>query len=178
MKKADNSKKIIVGVLVGVLVLLVAFVIASNFESREIPPLPSPTDNVVNGNEAPTDNVEDDGTLLYIGNAEMYEILNDRSGEGFFVYIGRPTCPNCRDFEPVLREALRSIDGQMRYFQTDIAREADDVSEMTMIEILNSIGVSGVPSTVFIVNGEVVDRLGARTPESIISFIEDNGGLN
>jgi len=168
--KANNSKKIIGIILIVMAALIAIFIIASVIESNDFQ---------FGRDDAGRDDAGRE-ELFYIGNDDMYEILNDRSGEGFFVYIGRPTCPNCREFEPVLRETLQSLGGEMRYFQTDIARESDDVSAMTTIDILNLINVPGVPSTVFIVNGEVVDRLGnsERTPEGLNAFFEANGGLN
>jgi len=156
MKKSNNSGKIIGGVLVAMVALITIFVIANVIESGR-----------------------DSETLFYVGNAEMYEILNDRSDTGFFVYIGRPTCPACQRFEPVLRGALRHLGGNLRYFQTDLAGMTDNESEMTVMEILDEIGVRGVPSMVYIRNGEVVDRLGNdREREDILSFFDDNGGLN
>ena len=163
MKKTNNSKKWIGGLLAAMIVLIAIFVIANIIESSDF--------QFGSGNNERTE-------LFYIGNSDMYEILNDRSGEGFFVYIGRPTCPACREFEPTLRETLRYLDQELRYFEIDIARETDAESEMTVSEILDTMGVGGVPSTVYIVNGEVVDILSGRSQEDIISFFEANGGLN
>ena len=204
MKKSNNSKSMIIGLLAAMVVLITIFVVANLIESSDFQfgrdteatesnngidesdtetdepetETDEPNDETAGDETEPNDIEYDDGTLFYIGNAEMYEILNDRSGTGFFVYIGRPTCPHCREFEPVLRETLRYLDGEMRYFEIDLARETDAESEMTMLEILNELGVPGVPSTVFIVDGEVVDRLDGREREDIISFFEANGGLN
>jgi len=166
--KKSNSKKWIGGLLAAMIALIAIFVIANIIESSDFQ----------FGRGDANGEYSERTELFYIGNAEMYEILNDRSGAGFFVYIGTPACPNCRDFEPVLRETLQYLDQELRYFQIDIARETDDESEMTMTEILDAIDVPGVPATVYIVNGEVVDRLGSRTKESLLSFFEENGGLN
>ena len=161
-KKKSNSKKIIMGSLVGVVTVIAVLITASileengfRFNSR--------------GNEV----------LPYIGNADMYEILTDQSGTGHFVYVGMPTCPACQRFEPILRETLQELDQELSYFQTTRAREADDESEMTTSEILDIIGIDSVPSMVYIVNGQVVDSFtGVREREGILAFFEANGGLN
>lgn len=160
--KKSNAKKKIIGLVAGVVTLIVALIMASILEANGLRLNPS-------GNEV----------LTYIGNEDMYDILNDRSGTGHFIYIGRPTCPACQQFEPVLRATLQELDQELRYFQTDRAREADDESEMTMIEILDALGIQGVPTMAYIVNGQVVDSFTRiETREGILAFLEANGGLN
>jgi len=182
--KKSNSNKIIGGILIVMVALITVFIIAnmieSNIETDEPNNATDEPNNETTENETLTDTEYDDETLFYIGNSDMYEILNDQSNTGFFVYIGRPTCPHCRDFEPTLRETLRYLGQELRYFQTDLASTLNDQSEMTVSEILNALGVRGVPATVFIVNGEVVDELATsdRTQEGIAEFFEANGGLN
>ena len=117
--------------------------------------------------------------LFYVGNAEMYEIINDTSGEGFFVYVGRPTCPQCTAFEPTLEEALEYLDQELRYFQADLAAQLNDESEMTTGEIAQELGVTTVPRILYIENGEVIDQItGNRQLDDVLSFFENNGGLN
>ena len=137
-------------------------------------------DNDGNDNDDNDDDAAVESTrLVYVGNEEMYEILNDTSGEGFFVYIGRPTCPHCIAFEPTLEETLQYLDQELRYFQIDLAAEADDESEMTMAEILGELGVAGVPRIVYIENGVAIDALsGNQAQEYVLEFFEENGGLN
>jgi predicted bacteriocin transport accessory protein len=144
---------------------------------------PTDDEELTNADE-PTDddddaNDDDIRRLVYVGNSEMYEILNDASGEGFFVYIGRPTCPHCAAFEPTLEETLRYLDQELFYYQIDLAREGDAESEMTMSEIMEEIEVTGVPRIVYIEDGLVIDSLaGNRSQEDVISFFDENGGLN
>ena len=191
MKKSNNSKKIIGGVLLVMAVLVAIFVIASVMESNDFQfgrnnEVTETTEQTESTNETtddetePTDPSDDDGTLTYVGNSDMYELLNDRSGTGFFVYIGRPTCPHCQIFEPILRETLQYLDRGMRYFEIDLAVSADGESEMTMFEILEALGVLGVPAVVYMENGEVIDMIGGsnHTQETITSFFDANGGLN
>ena len=147
-------------------------------DDEELTNADEPTDDDDDAND---DDANDDDIrrLVYVGNSEMYEILNDASGEGFFVYIGRPTCPHCAAFEPTLEETLRYLDQELFYYQIDLAREGDAESEMTMSEIMEEIEVTGVPRIVYIEDGLVIDSLaGNRSQEDVISFFDENGGLN
>jgi len=173
--KKSNSKKIVIGLFTVVGALVLFLIIANILQSNN-----NDTGQIQTG---PDYEVEPD-ELPYIGNSEMYEILNDRSGEGIFVYIGRPTCPACRQYEPVLRELLQEMDRQLLYFQIDAAHLADAVSEMTTNEIIEAVGVRYVPSIAFIRNGEVIEiltgapLLGLEAREITIEFFEEHGGLN
>ena len=120
-------------------------------------------------------NILRDSALHVIGLSEMEEILNDDSGTGTFVYIGRPTCPFCNEFEPILEGALQSLGQELAYFETDLA---DLENRTRRSEIQDQLGVTGVPVIVYIVNGETVASLnGLQQQEAVLEFFETNGGL-
>lgn len=120
-------------------------------------------------------NVLENTKLHVIGNSEMEAILNDDSGVGTFVYIGRPTCPFCNEFEPILEGVLNDLDRELPYFETDLADLEDP---MRRSQIFDRLGVAGVPAIVYIVNGQVVDSLnGLQQQEAVLEFFEANGGL-
>jgi thioredoxin-like negative regulator of GroEL len=113
--------------------------------------------------------------LYYIGNEVLHDLLSDESDAGFFIYMGRPTCPMCQEFEPILEETLADLKAPLRYFQTDKAR-ADDEERMLML--LEDLGITGIPVIVFVKNGLIRDFLmGMHTQEELIAFFENNGGL-
>lgn len=118
-----------------------------------------------------------------IGNDDMYEILNDRSGEGIFVYIGTSTCPNCREFQPIVTEVLEDLNKGLRHYEADTAQAYDDVSQMAMFDILmelieNSNWEGNVPVILYMIDGQVIDfLLGLNPQENVIEFFERNGGL-
>ena len=172
MKKKTNSRKVIIGLVIALAAIAILLVVVNILEESDFQFGSNDTANEANGyNEPPR--------LVYVGNTEMYEILNDTSDEGSFVYIGRPTCPHCVEFEPTLEETLEYLGQELRYFQIDLAREEDDESEMTMAEIMDELGVTGVPRIVYIENGLVIDSLSGNQPKNnVISFFDDNGGLN
>jgi predicted bacteriocin transport accessory protein len=112
--------------------------------------------------------------LVVIGISEMNAILNDQSGQEF-VYIGRPTCPYCEEFKPVLEATLSELGQELVYFETDLADLED---QDRRIEILEQLGVGGVPVIVYIENGQAVDSItGVQTRERVLEFFESNGEL-
>ncbi|MCL2558847.1 MAG: thioredoxin family protein [Turicibacter sp.] len=114
--------------------------------------------------------------LHYIGNDELYELLNteteDEDETSVFVYIGRPTCPMCQEFEPILEEALVYLGMELKYFQTDMARVENEDLMLTMMETL---GITGVPTVAYIVNGELRDFLmGMYEVDEVVNFFRTN----
>lgn len=158
--KESNFKKKITNLVIALVLLIAVYLIANALEANDIQ----------------FGSSNSDYGLYYVGNAEIEEILNDMSGEGFFVYIGTPTCPFCQQFEPVLQETLEYLGKELRYFHIDLARDDD---EEAMVRNLNSLETDTVPTIVYIENGVVLDSMiGSPDQEVIISFFEANGGLN
>ena len=162
MKKLNSRTKVI-GLLIGVGILATVLIVGSIL--RESP------------------NVQTE-LLPIIGNEEVYEILNDRSGEGFFVYVGRDTCPACLFYEPILRELLRDLGRTLRYFELDRILVEHTEAER-MLEILQLLGAVNVPSIVYIQNGEVsllcgedIFVIGVDPREVTLEFFNEHGGLN
>ena len=113
--------------------------------------------------------------LYYIGNEALSAILNDENDDIVFIYIGRPTCPLCVEFEPILDEALAYLERPLKYFQTDLAR-ADD--EEQMLFLLEKIGITGIPIIVALKDDGIRDYImGVYTMEEVLYFFESNGGL-
>ena len=185
LRKKTNSGKVILGLVIAIASVAILLIILNILDSDDQSNADDTANTTNENDEMDNDYGELDNDyaesrrLLYIGNAEMYEIINDTSDEGFFVYVGRPTCPVCADFEPTLEETLQYLDQDLRYFQTDLASLANEESEMTTGEIASALDITGVPRILYIENGSVVDLItGNRSREDIISFFEDNGGLN
>jgi len=148
MKKSNFSK-----IAIGMVVLIVGLLIATFVLNRP----------------------EGDIQLVYIGNAEFEAILDDDSGEGTFVYIGRPTCPNCNILRPIV-ETLPGFDADLNYFETDMAMADDSEWATTLLE---RVELRGVPAIIYVENGVVVDRLmGVQSEDALTDFFERNGGLD
>jgi len=128
--------------------------------------------------------------LPFITIEDTIEILNDRSGEGFFLYVGRPTCPACVIFEPVFEQILRrEYRSSIPYFNLDSLRleeaQSEEELEFSVEEIVEMLNVYVTPTLVFIRDGEVVDLVdqglvtqGGVNEELVRYFIDRNGGLD
>jgi len=186
MKKSNAGKKLtlIAGVILGLVIILVGasilqssdFQFGSNRDTAERNDEPDPTSEL--------EETEPDPFLPHMSIGELYEILNDESGEGFFVYVGRDTCPACQLLEPTLREVLEDLDQSLRYFEVDRLWETEDNYTITIPELLEILDVQSVPTLVYIQNGEAIDWRLARdlsgddTAEVLLEFFEEHGGLN
>lgn len=182
MKKSTNSKKTVTWLVAAVGALALFLIIASIIDA---------SDFQFGTNDEQETNVATDDELLYVGVDDMHAILNDRSGQDFFVYIGRPTCPACQRYEPELRAVLEELNQSLRYFEIDRARDIYvDPEERVegqpdiVSQINQQIGVTGVPHMVLIRDGEVVDfadgnfLLSGDSQANTLDFFERNGGLN
>lgn len=106
------------------------------------------------------------------GQTESSDRLIEMSSEGLqdfidnedtgLVYIGRPTCPLCREFLPMYEEVLEQNDLVSYYYHTDHAREDN---EEEMIRILDSISVDSVPTVIYFENGVEKGRLTGEISE-------------
>ena len=114
--------------------------------------------------------------LHEIGNDEFAEILADEGETGTFVYIGRPTCQECRAFEPILQRTLQHLEMSMYYFQTAKARyDTEAGGEARMLELLAPLQIEGIPIIVYLVDGQVIDYLiGLHQQEEVEKFINSN----
>ena len=77
--------------------------------------------------------VSNDNTLVYrsseyvqatrhfveLDNSRIQEDMKDLKKQIHFVYVGRETCPYCREFAPKLRKAARSINATIYYIDTE-----------------------------------------------------------
>ena len=96
----------------------------------------------------------DDGVLDTITSKEFNKILND--SEEKIVYIGRPTCPDCVQIQPILEEKLEAEGLTAYYYNTDKAKKKsmDDFNE-----IKETVGVQYVPTIIYYNGSEEVSRV-------------------
>ncbi|WP_454192708.1 thioredoxin family protein [Paenibacillus sp. Marseille-Q7038] len=120
---------------------------------------------VVNGSEKE----EESNVLTAVTNEEVSTFLeNDQSG---FLYVGRPTCPVCREFMPKLEDASQSTGQTVFYYNTDEGREQD---EAKLRALLDELEIESVPALLYIENGKEADRLtpGTMDQEAIAAFLD------
>ena len=57
--------------------------------------------------------------FVELDNSRIQEDMKDLKRQLRFVYVGRETCPYCREFAPKLRKAARSINATIYYIDTE-----------------------------------------------------------
>lgn len=99
-----------------------------------------------------------------IGNNELRALIDE--GETGFLYIGRPTCPHCKIFVPLLNNVTAQFSDEVYYFNTDAARSEDSAA---MSELLGVLNISSVPTFMWLENGVEVSRLDDTENEQAIA---------
>ena len=114
--------------------------------------------------------IKDPETGAYpITNSNLQSIIDNEKTA--LVYFGRPTCPHCQQFMPVLKSVLSQRNLNVYYYNTDAGR-ADNAD--LMIQLLGELNVSSVPTFMKIENGVERTRLDTKDEHSLIEFIEQN----
>lgn len=111
-----------------------------------------------------TDSNEPDYDVLTSINSQdvLNFITNKDSG---FIYVGRPTCPHCRIFAPILTKVVKQRSIDALYYDTDAANSDKD----TKNEALDAINVNAVPSFLAIRSGEIIAELDDTESESALN---------
>ncbi len=110
-------------------------------------------------------------TLLPIDTLKLENKINNESAE-FFIYIGRPTCPFCKMFQPNLEKAISDKHSIVYYYNTD-----DHKTDELFQKILDELDVKSVPTLLHIKNGQKVRILEYNegdTKEKIKKWLEMN----
>lgn len=107
------------------------------------------------GNNIESSKVVDDyAAFTAIDSQELLDFLADKKTG--FVYLGRPTCPNCKVFVPTLAEVTREDKLTVYYYDTDAANSNKKLKD----EVLEAVKVTGVPTFMYVKDGVEVERLG------------------
>ena len=159
MKKEQTTKRILIGVVTGLILILVATVVISTVAM-------APN----NKNEEHNTSQGEDGeyqSYVVVDSEELSGML--ASGNSFFLFVGRPTCPYCMEFSPLLEEVIRENSLLVYHYNTDDGQEnGGDLYG----EILTKLNVSGVPVMMRIENGERASELGDYTSTgAILNFL-------
>ena len=92
--------------------------------------------------------------LNVINSKEYNEIVED--GESKLVYVGRPTCPECAEFEPILEEVVEAEEVNVYYYNTDKAKKKS-MDEFN--EIKENLNIKYVPILIYYEGDKEVKRL-------------------
>lgn len=118
------------------------------------------------------DNRNEQNLLLNINSNEYDEIIaND---ENKIIYIGRPTCPECAEIQPILENIIEEVGVKVYYYNTENAKK-DDMDSFNNIK--ESYNIQYVPVLINYEGDEEVNRFEysdyEENHESLRVFIED-----
>lgn len=88
----------------------------------------------------------DTTTFHEISYAEFYEKMN--SGEDSIFYIGKPTCPVCIEFLPMLHEILRSKNMCIDYLDMDNFFESKSPDKLNCIDFFQTLNIFRLPALI------------------------------
>ncbi len=110
---------------------------------------------------------------VYEENCEMLKNIDKEELEGkisnqesFWIYVGRPNCPDCQKYFPRLKKYLEENSFTLLYFNTKVKVS----KKQDMIVFLNDLGVDEVPAIIKIDNGKVVRIFDMQKEEDINDF--------
>jgi len=107
-------------------------------------------------------------TLILISNSQLQAMIDEK--EEALIYVGRPTCPQCQEFEPLLRETLANNKTTIYYYNTDEARKD---SSNALSNLAAKLNVDTVPSVIKLSKGKTIDKMvGVKTTDAISEFIK------
>lgn len=124
--------------------------------------------------------VEETSEVITNEAGEVYEENSDRldniskgdfkkkisSQENFWIYVGRPNCPDCQKYYPRLEKYLEDNNLKLLYFNTKVKVSQKE----EMVEFLNDLGVDEVPAILEIKNGKVEKIYDMQKKEDIVNF--------
>lgn len=115
-------------------------------------------------NEAGEVNEENSDRLDIISKGDFKKKIS--SQENFWIYVGRPNCPDCQKYYPRLEKYLEDNNLKLLYFNTKVKVSQKE----EMVEFLNDLGVDEVPAILEIKNGKVEKIYDMQKEEDIVNF--------
>ena len=91
---------------------------------------------------------------------EIKDIYNLHDG---YIYFGRPSCPACKRFKPILNLISKERNLKFNYFNSDYFRNEKNVPENSLMMIFQKYNVDSIPHLAYIENGEIQKILTSDT---------------
>ena len=90
--------------------------------------------------------------FVELDNSRIQENMKDLKRQIRFVYIGRETCPYCREFAPKLKEASRSINATIYYIDTE--NKTDELAKFA-----EQYHIDSIPTLLVFKDGQLQETL-------------------
>ena len=87
-----------------------------------------------------------------LDNSRIQEDMKDLKRQLRFVYVGRETCPFCREFAPKLKEASRSINATIYYIDTE--NKTDELAKFA-----EQYHIDSIPTLLVFKDGQLQETL-------------------
>lgn len=81
---------------------------------------------------------------------ELSDII--QSNHTAYIYFGRPTCPDCADFVPILEKELRLAKTNVYYFNTDIFKNEPEYEN-----VINTFDIIWIPALYETKSGDITN---------------------
>ena len=92
------------------------------------------------------------GHFIQLDNSTIQNDMNTQKKQIRFVYVGRETCPYCREFAPKLKEAAKSINAIIYYIDTE--NKTDE-----LVKFAEQYHIDSIPTLLVFKNGELQETL-------------------
>ena len=90
--------------------------------------------------------------FVQLDNSTIQNDMNTQKKQIRFVYVGRETCPYCREFAPKLRKAARSINATIYYIDTE--NKTDELSKFA-----EQYHIDSIPTLLVFKDGQLQETL-------------------
>ena len=123
--------------------------------------------------------VSNDNTLVYrsseyvqatrhfvqLDNSTIQNEMDTQKKQIRFIYVGRETCPYCREFAPKLRKAARSINATIYYIDTE--NKTDELAKFA-----EQYHIDSIPTLLVFKDGQLQETLSNSSDISLIDLKE------
>ena len=103
--------------------------------------------------------------FVELDNTRIQENMKNLKRQLHFVYIGRETCPYCREFAPKLKEASRSINATIYYIDTE--NKTDELAKFA-----EQYHIDSIPTLLVFKDGQLQDTLSNSSDISLNALKE------
>ena len=98
--------------------------------------------------------------FVELDNSRIQEDMKDLKRQLRFVYVGRETCPYCREFAPKLRKAARSINATIYYIDTE--NKTDELAKFA-----EQYHIDSIPTLLVFKDGQLQETLSSSSDISL-----------
>ena len=98
--------------------------------------------------------------FVQLDNSTIQNDMNTQKKQIRFVYVGRETCPYCREFAPKLKEAAKSINATVYYIDTE--NKTDELAKFA-----EQYHIDSIPTLLVFKDGQLQETLSSSSDISL-----------